>query len=198
MMIANSTDTVSLMPNIPTSPLSIEALAPAGFDAFLDYLNDHLADNGNNGRPYFQPLSRHASHFPADKAEAFRNGMQQPIMEAGWRRVWVARDGDGRIAGHIDLRAHAERLAAHRCLLGMGVDRDHRRLGLGLRLIAHARQWASDNGLAWIDLHVLSVNQPAIALYRRAGFVVNGEIPDMFRLDGRQFAYTSMALKLTE
>jgi YD repeat-containing protein len=177
-------------------PPQIEALSPAGFDAFLDYLNDHLADNGSAGRPYFQPLSRDASRFPADKAEAFRSGLLTPITEAGWRRLWVARDGDGRIAGHIDLRAHAERPAAHRCLLGMGVDRDYRRLGLGQRLIAHAAQWAADNGLAWIDLQVLSVNQPAIALYRRAGFIQTGEVPDMFRIDGHQFAYTSMTLRL--
>ena len=177
--------------------MTIEALQLPGFDAFLDYLNNHLSDNGSGGRPYFQPLSRHASRFPADKAEAFRNGMQQPVAEAGWRRVWVARDGDGRIAGHIDLRAHGERPAAHRCLLGMGVDRDFRRHGLGLRLIEHAAQWAAGQGLAWIDLQVLSVNQPAIALYRHAGFIQTGEVPDMFRIDGRQFAYTSMALQLS-
>jgi ribosomal protein S18 acetylase RimI-like enzyme len=182
----------------PSGPLQIEALPPAGFDAFLDYLNDHLADNGSDGRPYFQPLSRQSSRFPADKAEAFRNGLQTPVSEPGWRRLWVARDGDGRIAGHIDLRAHGERPAAHRCLLGMGVDRDYRRLGLGRRLIAHAAQWAADNGLEWIDLQVLSVNQPAIALYRRAGFIQTGEVADMFRLDGQHFAYTSMALQLIE
>ena len=56
----------------------------------------------------------------------------------------------------------------------MGAQRDYRRLGLGLRLIEHAARWARDNGLAWIDLQVLSVNQPAIALYRRAGFIQTG------------------------
>jgi len=122
--------------------------------------------------------------------------MQTPLTDAGWRRVWVARDADGRIAGHIDLRALPERLTAHRCLLGMGVDRGFRRHGLGQRLIAHAAQWAAANQLAWMDLQVLSVNQPAIALYRRAGFVQTGEIPDMFRFDGQQFAYTSMSLRL--
>ncbi len=124
--------------------------------------------------------------------------MQLPVGAAGWRRVWVARDDDGRIAGHIDLRAQGERPATHRCLLGMGVDRDFRRHGLGLRLIGHAAQWAAQHGLAWIDLQLLSVNLPAIALYRRAGFIQTGEVPDMFRIDGQQFAYTSMALQLND
>jgi len=172
----------------------IETLDPAGFDAFLDYLNGHLSDNGNT--LYFQPLSRDASRFPADKAEAFKMGMRMEVGAAGWRRVWVARDADGRIIGHIDLRAHAERYAAHRCLLGMGVQRGHRQLGWGGRLIAHAEQWAVEAGFAWIDLQVLSANAPAVRLYEHAGFQKTGEMPDMFRIDGLSFSYTGMSKRL--
>ena len=172
----------------------IELLGPAGFEAFLDYLNDHLSDNGD--ALYFQPLSRDASRLPADKAEAFKTGMRMEVGAAGWRRVWVVRDAGGTIIGHIDLRAHAERYAAHRCLLGMGVDRGHRKAGLGGRLIAHATQWATEAGFAWIDLQVLSVNAPAIKLYQRSGFQKTGEIPDLFRIDGLSFAYTGMSKRL--
>jgi len=49
------------------------------------------------------------------------------------------------IIGHIDLRAHNERLTEHRCLLGMGVDRDHRNIGLGKNLIEHADGWVKAN-----------------------------------------------------
>jgi ribosomal protein S18 acetylase RimI-like enzyme len=177
--------------------ISIEPLDPAGFDAFLAYLNDHLADNGRGDTAYFQPLSRDASRFPADKAEAFKAGMRVEVAGAGWRRVWVARDAGGAIIGHIDLRAHAERYAAHRCLLGMGVERGHRKLGLGRRLIAHAEQWATEAGFAWIDLQVLSANTPAIKLYQRAGFQQTGEIEDMFRIDGLAFSYTGMSKRLS-
>jgi ribosomal protein S18 acetylase RimI-like enzyme len=176
------------------NPLHIEALEPAGFAAFLLYLNDHLSDNGRDGTAYFQPLSRDDSRFPADKAEAFKTGMATEVGMTGWRRVWVARDGEGRIAGHIDLRAHAERYTGHRCLLGMGVDREHRKQGLGNRLIAHAAQWAQESaGLEWIDLQVLSVNAPAIKLYERNGFHKTGEIAAMFNIDGQDFAYTSIS-----
>ena len=175
---------------------SIEQLDAGGFDIFLAYLNDHLSDNGRGETAYFQPLSRAESRFPADKAAAFKTGMSTAVGDAGWRRVWVARDADGAIAGHIDLRAHAERYAAHRCLLGMGVDRGHRKAGLGGRLIAHATQWATEAGFAWIDLQVLSVNAPAIKLYQRSGFQKTGEIPDLFRIDGLSFAYTGMSKRL--
>lgn len=177
--------------------LTITPLAPTDFDTFLAYLNDHLSDNGQDGTGYFQPLPRLASRFPADRAEAFRTGLQLAVGAAGWRRLWVARDAQGGIAGHIDLRCRAEVLAPHRCLLGMGVHRAHRRRGLGRSLIAHALAWASTvEQLAWVDLHVLSGNVAAIALYRAAGFEQTGETPDMFRIDGQTFAYTSMCRRL--
>lgn len=182
--------------------MKIEKLELAGFAAFLAYLNDHLSDNGQGDTAYFQPLPRAESRFPADKAEGFKNGMQVEIGSAGWRRVWVMRDGDGdgdgdgAIAGHIDLRAHPERYAGHRCLLGMGVGRAYRRQGLGDQLMAHAEQWALAAGFKWIDLQVLSANTPAVKLYESRGFRQTGEIPDMFHIDGQSFNYTSMTKRL--
>ena len=171
----------------------IEQLEAHAFDIFLTYLNDHLSDNGHGETAYFQPLPREASRVPADKAAAFQIGMRTAVGAAGWRRVWVARAENGAIAGHIDLRAHAEPHAAHRCLLGMGVDRGQRKAGLGGRLIGHAAQWAAEAGFDWIDLQVLSVNTPAIKLYERSGFQKTGEIADLFRIDGQSFAYTGMS-----
>jgi YD repeat-containing protein len=168
------------------------------FEQFLAYLNDHLADNGRDGAGYFQPLSRHDARVPADKAQAFQAGLRIDVGAPGWRRLWVARDDQGRIVGHIDLRAHAERYAAHRCLLGMGVDRKRRNAGLGGRLIAEAQRWASESArLRWIDLQVLSANTPAIHLYLRNGFEKTGEIADMFDIDGQLFGYTGMSKRLT-
>lgn len=83
----------------------------------------------------------------------------------------MARNPDGQIIGHIDLRARAEPFAVHRCLLGMCVDRSHRKLGLGKGLIEHALKWASaTESLEWIDLQVLSGNQKAVRLCERQGF----------------------------
>lgn len=175
--------------------LSIEPLSANEFDEFIAYLNDQLSENGGAGTGYFQPLPRGGSCFPADREAAFRDGIDTAVGTKGWRRVWVARSADGQIVGHIDLRAHPESFAEHRCLLGMGVHRRHRRAGLGAALIAHARQWAADVAqLEWIDLQVLSDNNAAVALYQRAGFVKAGEMPDMFRIDGRSFAYTTMSM----
>lgn len=177
--------------------MTIQALAPAEFDTFARYLNGHLRDNGDPATGYFQPLSREQSVFAGERAERFRRALAVPLDQPGWRRAWVARDAGGDIAGHIDLRAHAEAFATHRCLLGIGVASDHRRQGLARRLVATACEWArAEAGIEYIDLQVLSSNSSAVALYRSLGFQLVGEIPDMFRIDGQRLAYTSMALDL--
>ncbi|MBC7684656.1 MAG: GNAT family N-acetyltransferase [Bdellovibrionales bacterium] len=174
-------------------------IRPAGRDdlpSFFAYLNDHLSDNGKNGTALFMPMARNASFFPPDKESAFRCGMDTPVGEPLWRRLWLAVGDDGEIAGHIDLRARPEKPSAHRALLGMGVHRGARQRGLGARLVELVAHWAAAEGFDWIDLEVLSVNQPARALYARCGFVQVGEIDDMFRIDGETLGYTFMTRKL--
>jgi RimJ/RimL family protein N-acetyltransferase len=179
-----------------TNSISIEPLQANDFAEFILYLNDHLLDNGGVETGYFQPLPRSGACFSPERASAFRDGMGTAVASKGWRRAWVARS-EGRIAGHIDLRAYPDGFTEHRCLLGMGVDRRHRRAGVGAALIFHARQWAADSGqLEWIDLQVISENLAAVGLYQRAGFTKAGEMPDMFRIDGRSFAYTTMSMRL--
>ena len=165
--------------------------------SFFAYLNDHLADNGVGGTALFMPMPRSASFFPPDKVSAFRAGVETPVGQPGWRRLWLAFGSDGEIAGHIDLRARPETPAAHRALLGMGVHRNARRQGLGARLIGAARAWAEAQALSWIDLEVLSVNHAARQLYASCDFEQVGEIPDMFRIDGEPLGYTFMTLKLS-
>lgn len=165
--------------------------------AFFAYLNDHLSDNGAGGAALFMPMARGACFLPPDRETMFRTGVDAPLGQPGWRRLWLAFGGDGEIAGHIDLRARPEKAAAHRVLLGMGVHRNARRLGLGARLIGIASAWAHAERLAWIDLEVLSANVNARQLYLRCGFEQVGELDDMFRIDGKAYGYTFMTRRLS-
>ena len=176
--------------------MNIGAAGRDELPSFFAYLNDHLCDNGKDGNALFMPMARGASFFPPDKETAFRTGMDTPLEQAGWRRLWLALGADGEIAGHIDLRARPEKPSAHRALLGMGVHRAARKQGLGAALIDAAVAWASSQGFDWIDLEVLSVNRPARALYARCGFEQVGEIADMFRIDGDLLGYTFMTRRL--
>ena len=176
--------------------LQIHALAREQLPQLFLYLDDHLQDNGRDG-PLFQPQSRALSRFPLDKATAFANGLRIGVGHPGWRRVWVAVDANGAIAGHVDLRARLEAGASHRALLGMGVQRDARRLGLGMQLVTSALAWAGATPpLEWVDLDVMSGNHAARRLYERAGFMVTGEVPDLYRIDGQSHGSVSMTRRV--
>lgn len=176
------------MSKFQVRPLQLEDLP-----SFLAYLEDHLSDNGQGNTPLFQPLSKRDAKLSDTMQQSFAAGLSRPIDQLGWRRVWVARTKQGTIVGHIDLRAHREKHTLHRALLGMGVDRDHRRLGIGRLLMNTAFTWAKKEAkLALIDLQVLSTNQAAIRLYQKSGFRLIGEIQDMFRIDGHSYSYTYM------
>ena len=111
-----------------TPPIAL----PSDFGAFIDYLNEHLQENGTPEVGYFQPLSRSHSSYPQEREQAFRAGLEMPVGTPGWRRAWVARGPAGEILGHIDLRGHSERYTAHPPA-GHGVHRTWRRQGLGRR-----------------------------------------------------------------
>jgi ribosomal protein S18 acetylase RimI-like enzyme len=175
--------------------LAVEPLGEADLDDFFDYLGEQLAENGRDGR-WFMPLAPTDIGVPAEKRQSFRDGFATPSGEPGWRRGWLVRDAHGRVCGHVDLRAHASPASGHRCVLGMGVRRDMRRLGLAGRLLAHATRWASDQGLKWIDLEVLSANEAAVALYRREGFQMQGGRPDAYVIDGVSLGEIWMARKV--
>ncbi len=182
-----------------TLPITIESVGESECDELMSYFADHSSDNGKAPTGYFLPRSQNEAGVPPDKEKCFRAGLIIPIGSPGWRRSWVARAAHRQIAGHVDLRSHSERFAAHRCLLGLGVQRDHRRLGVGAALLAHAIEWArAQNGLEWLDLQVMSANEPAVRLYLRSGFVKVGEVAEMFKIDGRLFSDTTMTKRLRE
>jgi ribosomal protein S18 acetylase RimI-like enzyme len=181
----------------PVATWTIRPADEADLPPFFAYLDDHLRDNGAGGTPLFQPLARDQPRMPPGLRLAFIKGVSVAVGQPGWRRLWLALGPTGNIAGHIDLRARPEPAAAHRAMLGMGVQRLARRRGLGGQLVATALAWArAEAGIDWVDLEVLAENRPAIALYLRAEFRMIARIEDMVRVDGRSHDLCYMTLPL--
>lgn len=177
--------------------VQIQALEPERLAQLFMYMDDQLQENGRDGMPVFQPVPRQQSRVSPERAAAFAASFSVPFGQPGWRCMWIALDSLGSIAGHVDLRARGDATSSHRALLGMGVHRDYRRFGLGRQLVDTALAWASVTPpLEWIDLDVLSGNHAARRLYERAGFVVTGEIPDLYRIDGQSHGEVSMSRRV--
>ncbi|MFC0252341.1 GNAT family N-acetyltransferase [Massilia consociata] len=178
-----------------THPAAIRPATPDDLPALFAYLGEQLAENGRDG-VLFQPMASTTDGVPAALQERFTAGMAIAVGQPGWRQVWIALDEDGAVAGHIDLRGRPEPASLHRTLLGMGVRHDLRRAGLGTRLVQEALAWARAAGFAWVDLEVLAQNHKARALYARTGFHVTGEVPDLYRIEGRSIGAVTMSMRL--
>ena len=179
-----------------TSQMKIELVNTSQLPQFFEYLEEHLQDNGLPEAGYFQPIANSDLKLSQDRRTRFSEATSFPVGDPGWRRFWISTDGTD-IFGHVDLRAHFESYARHRCILGIGVRRGTRRRGVGRHLLLHAIDFAASIPyIEWIDLQVLSVNSAAIALYAANGFAKTGEHKDLNRFDGLSFASNSMSYQI--
>lgn len=96
---------------------------------------------------------------------------------------FVALDGS-KVAGWCDLRVKSAATQRHSAVLGMGLLPGYRGQGLGGRLLSATLEGGRERGLRRIELIVRTDNAPAIALYRRHGFVVEGTCRQYLSLDG--------------
>jgi len=90
--------------------------------------------------------------------------------------LMLARAGDGRPAAFSLFRIIADEGE----LLLLGVTPDFRRQGIGQRLLDHFLSQAEEAGVSRVHLEVREGN-PAVVLYRHAGFTVAGRRPKYYR-----------------
>src|SRR5439155_22352684 len=69
--------------------------------------------------------------------------------------------------------------------IGSGVLDEHQGRGIGTTLMAALEAWARDAGIHRLQLPVVATNAPAIALYRKCGFVIDGVLRELVNLYGR-------------
>ena len=165
-------------------------------DDFFQYLSNHVSENGMNGTTPFLPLSVQQSILSDELIIKFKEGMKRNPGEIGWRKTWVAAK-DHQIVGHIDIRTHNQLNSGHRVILGMGVDRNFRKLNIGTDLLKVVIEYCHRNSeISWIDLEVMSNNSAAKKIYEKVGFKQLGETKDMFRIDNISYDYTAMTLEV--
>lgn len=89
---------------------------------------------------------------------------------------------DGHLTGMAGIEAVGRKYkVAHRAELGISVEKDYWRLGIGGALIAACIECAKLAGYAQLELTAVAENAHAIALYERFGFIEYGRNPKGFR-----------------
>jgi ribosomal protein S18 acetylase RimI-like enzyme len=78
--------------------------------------------------------------------------------------------------------------------LGMGLHKDFRRRGIGRRLVDQTIAKAKQQGIERIELEVFASNLPAISLYKKVGFEVEGVKKNARKFDGVYDDLVEMAL----
>jgi len=107
--------------------------------------------------------------------------------------VHVVAVADGEVIGWCDLRPKAAATLRHSAVLGMGVVTACRGQGIGSRMLASTLELAGARGIRRAELSVRSDNTPAIALYRRFGFVEEGTCRNYICVDGVDYDALLMA-----
>ena len=91
------------------------------------------------------------------------------------KAIMLVAIGDGKLVGELSLKAISSRRAVqHVATLGMSVKQAWRGKGVGRELMTAALEWAPTAGIKRIELYVYARNAPAIALYERFGFAIEG------------------------
>jgi ribosomal protein S18 acetylase RimI-like enzyme len=112
-------------------------------------------------------------------------------LQAG--AVHVVAVADDKVVGWCDLRPKAAPTLRHTAVLGMGIVAAYRGHGIGSRLLATALELALARAIRRSELIVRSDNAPAIALYRRFGFVDEGTCRNYMSVDGVDYDALLMA-----
>lgn len=108
---------------------------------------------------------------------------------------YVAVD-DGSVIGWSDIMIKPRPALRHSGVFGLGVLREFRRQGIGRLLLNAALGAARRKGLTRVELFVRIDNDPAIQLYKSAGFEIEGVTRRHLRIDNGYHDSYMMSLLL--
>jgi L-phenylalanine/L-methionine N-acetyltransferase len=105
------------------------------------------------------------------------------VRRSAHAAVFVAEAPEG-LVGRLSVARDPHPASFHVADLGLMVAASHRRRGIGRALLQRAVDWARDNAVEKLELHVFPDNEPALALYESFGFVREGYRRNHYRRDG--------------
>jgi RimJ/RimL family protein N-acetyltransferase len=121
----------------------------------------------------------------------------QGFIERRNHQLFVAQAED-ELVGYIAIMGGPYQRNSHKADIVIGILQDYTGMGLGSELFRHAEVWARQVGLHRLQLTVMTHNERAIALYKKMGFSVEGEIKHSLFVDGEYVDEISMFKIVTQ
>ena len=122
-------------------------------------------------------------------------GKQQQIDRAADSKTscFFVAEAEQTIVGWISLSGYEFKKLNHVAMLGTAVERQHRNQGIGLDLVKAAIEWAKCHShLRRLALAVFDTNRPAIAIYKKAGFKIEGVERNEIRFPDGTFCHQTI------
>jgi RimJ/RimL family protein N-acetyltransferase len=92
---------------------------------------------------------------------------------------------DGQLVGHLSVIGGSVNRKKHSAYLAIGVLRSYGNQGIGTSLFEKMENWAARSGIKRVELTVMTHNEPAISLYKKMGFKIEGEKVCSLVVDGK-------------
>ena len=108
--------------------------------------------------------------------------------------IFLVAEAEGEIVGILICNGGHRRAIRHLTHMSMSVAAGWRNQGIGSRLMKAMIDWADNSGVvSRIELFVFARNAPAIHLYEKYGFEIEGRRRRVIYRDGRYFDNLMMA-----
>jgi RimJ/RimL family protein N-acetyltransferase len=109
------------------------------------------------------------------------------FMESENSLLLIATHND-KILGNLDIRGGQRTKVRHTAVIGMGMLKEWRNIGLGTLLMECVINWARENPLLEILwLQVFASNAAGISLYKKMGFEISGRQTDFIKIQDETY-----------
>ena len=119
----------------------------------------------------------------------------ESIRASGNSMIFIADNGN-ELAGYMGLFGGRYKRIRHSAHIVIGLLKKYRGMGLGTAIFETAEEWATDIGLTRLELTVVSDNKPALGLYKKRGFEIEGLKKNSLVINGEYFDEYYMAKML--
>jgi len=121
-----------------------------------------------------------------------QNKLVKNLLEQKNATVFLAQEDDTYIGYLMVISGHSTSIK-HVARIFISVSPNNRRHGVGLKLFKNMEEWAKNSGIHRLELIVVSSNDPAIKLFQKCGFEIEGLKKNSLKVGGQFFHEYIMA-----